>query len=151
MKNPVTTLAFIALTLGGGMLVGLMFKPGSWYAALEKPIFNPPNWVFAPAWTVLYILIGLAGARVFIHPAPSAARTLWSALLALNFIWTPVFFGLHWPGVALSILTLMLTGIITFILLCWSRNRTASWLFVPYAAWIAYAFALNTAIVVLNP
>lgn len=151
MKNPVTTLAFIALTLGGGILIGLMFKPSAWYAALEKPVFNPPNWVFAPAWTVLYILIGLAGARVFIHPAPSAARTLWSGLLALNFMWTPIFFGMHWTEVALGILALMLAGIFTFILLCWNCNRPAAWLFVPYAMWLAYAFALNTAIVVLNP
>ncbi len=155
MRKSYTYLAFIALSLAGGLLIGYIFRAGSWYAALEKPVFNPPGWVFAPVWTVLYILIGIAGARVFLNrsmPLPRAAaiRGLWIGLLALNFMWTPLFFGLQWPAVALGVVALLFAGIVAFIIACWSRDRTAAWLFVPYAAWIGFATVLNAAIVVLN-
>ncbi|MBC2594237.1 tryptophan-rich sensory protein [Ruficoccus amylovorans] len=151
MRNFPIYFAFVAVTLGGGLLIGYACRPGEWYDQLEKPSFNPPGWVFAPVWSLLYILIGVAGARVFLRPGLTAARALWVGLLILNFLWTPTFFGLNWPGVSLGITVLMVAGILLFIAACWGRERPSSWLFAPYALWTSFAFVLNGAIVHLNP
>ncbi|QYY34920.1 TspO/MBR family protein [Ruficoccus sp. ZRK36] len=150
MKNPITTLAFILLTLGGGLIVGFAFEGATWYNYLNKPSFTPPGWLFAPVWTLLYVCIGIAGARVFTQAIHPGVRMLWAALLVLNFLWTPVFFGLHWMGAALVIAGLMTAGIVLFIALCWRRDRVAAWLFVPYALWNGFATVLNASIVHLN-
>src|SRR4051794_28977474 len=80
--------------------------PGEWYAALAKPSFNPPNWLFAPVWTVLYVLIAVAGWRTFERDQRGGPMKLWWAQLALNFLWSPVFFGAHRIGLALLIILL---------------------------------------------
>ena len=86
--------AFLVVVLGGGSLIGLMVRPDTWYATLDKPPFNPPNWVFAPVWTALYVMIAIAGWRVWLRDG-FHARTmiLWLMQMALNFAWTPMFFG----------------------------------------------------------
>jgi len=143
-------LVFILLALGGGLLIGLMNQPGEWYDSLVKPWFTPPGWLFGPAWTILYILVGMAGARIFEHGRNSWAMILWIAQLVLNFAWSPVFFGLQLPALGLVIIIALLVLILAFIGLSWRRDRLASALFVPYGLWVAYATVLNAAVVALN-
>jgi translocator protein len=143
-------LLFVALTLGGGLLIGYLNVPGEWYAALQKPPFNPPSWVFSPAWTALYVLIGIAGWRVWRANRSSAAMKLWWVQIALNFAWSPVFFSLHQVGMALAIILALLAVILGFIVTAWRTDRMAAWLFVPYAAWVAFASLLNGSILLLN-
>lgn len=140
---------FLVLTIGGGLLIGFVTRPGAWYAGLAKPSFNPPNWVFAPVWLLLYVLIAIAGARTF-EQGSSAALILWAGQLALNFAWSPIFFRLHRPGLALAIIVALLAVIVTFIIQRWDADFVSALLFVPYACWVAFATVLNASIVVLN-
>ena len=143
--------AFIIVVLGCGSLIGLVVRPDTWYGTLNKPPFNPPNWVFAPVWTALYVMIAIAGWRTWIRDGlRSNAMKLWIAQMALNFSWTPMFFGAHRPGIALVIILALLAAIVAFIAAAWPRDRIAASLFMPYAAWVAFASVLNGAIVVLN-
>lgn len=143
-------LVFILLTLGGGLLIGLMNLPGEWYQSLAKPWFTPPNWLFGPAWTILYILVGIAGARIYEHGRASAAMIVWFVQLVLNFAWSPAFFGLQLPMLGLVIIIALLLLIVAFIGFSWRRDRLASALFIPYGLWVAYATALNAAVVTMN-
>lgn len=141
---------FLVLVVGGGLAIGLLTAPGAWYAGLAKPSFNPPGWVFGPVWTLLYVLIAVAGWRTFARDRAGWPMRLWWAQLALNFLWTPVFFAAHRIGLALLVVLLLLAAILAFIVLSWRRDRVAAWLFAPYAAWVAFASLLNAAIFALN-
>jgi len=141
--------AFLLLTVGGGLLIGVSNPPGVWYADLDKAWFNPPDWVFAPAWTILYVLVGIAGWRVWRGGELRAFR-LWWAQLALNFRWTPVFFTLHWVGTAVLVIAALFAVILIFIRTTWREDRASALCFVPYAAWVAYAGLLNLSIWWLN-
>jgi tryptophan-rich sensory protein len=143
--------AFLIVVLGIGSLIGLMVRPDPWYGTLDKPPFTPPDWVFAPVWTALYVMIAIAGWRIWMRDDwRSRAMMLWLMQMALNFAWTPMFFGAHVPGAALIIIVVLLIAIVGFIRAAWPRDRIAAALFVPYAAWVTFACALNAAIVVLN-
>jgi len=150
MRHFRTLAVFIVLVLGGGTLIGVTTLPGGWYAGLIKPSFNPPNWIFAPVWTLLYLLIAIAGWRIWQRDPRSTAMTAWFIQLGLNFVWSPVFFGAHRIGLALAIIVALLAAILSFIATAWPRDRVASWLFVPYAAWVTFATALNAAVWRLN-
>jgi len=150
MRQPKLLVLFVAAVLAVGLAIGFLTAPGEWYVSLQKPSFNPPNWVFGPAWTILYLLIGIAGYRIWLARADGTAAKLWFAQMALNFAWSPVFFGLHLTGLALAIIALLLLAIIAFIVAAWRQDRAAALLFVPYAAWVAFATCLNAAIVALN-
>src|SRR4029078_1019287 len=114
--RPYLTLAlFIVLVLGGGTLIGVTTLPGGWDAGLIKPSFNTPHWVFAPAWTLLYLLIAIAGWRIWQRDLRSAAMTAWFIQLGLNFVWSPVFFGAHRIGLALAIIVALLAAILTLL------------------------------------
>ncbi len=141
---------FLVLTVGGGLLIGFVTRPGEWYVRLAKPWFTPPNWVFAPAWTLLYVLIAIAGWRTFTRDPLGVPMMLWVVALALNFSWSPIFFRLHRPWPALFVILALLAAIIAFIALSWPRDALAALLFVPYAAWVAFAAILNAAICRLN-
>lgn len=149
-RNPWSLAAFIALVLGGGIAIGLLTGPDSWYAALAKPSFNPPNWVFGPVWSVLYLMIGVAGWLVWMQARSSAAMTLWWAQLALNFSWSPAFFAMHRIGLALVVIVLMLAAIWAFVAATARRQPLAALLFVPYGLWVAFATLLNASICLLN-
>ncbi len=150
MRHPYLVLAlFLILTVGGGSAIGIATAPGDWYAGLSKAWFNPPSWVFAPAWTLLYILIGIAGWRVW-HAGELQASRVWWLQIGLNFLWSPVFFILHWTGAALLVMMALLGAIAGFIALTWRHDRPAAFLFMPYAAWVSYALLLNGAIWWLN-
>jgi len=146
--------AFLLLVVGGGLLIGALTAPGAWFAALHKPTFNPPNWLFAPVWTVLYVLIAVAGWRVGSRRrgrrAASLVPGLWWLQLGLNFLWSPVFFAAHRIDVALGVIALLLLSIIGFIVAAWHQDKVAALLFAPYALWVAFALALNAAFYRLN-
>ena len=151
MKNkPLVYLAFLILVLGGGLLIGANNVPGDWYQSLAKPWFNPPNWLFAPVWSLLYVVIAFVGARTWLSLRNSMAMRLWVAQLVLNFAWSPIFFGLQDPTSALIVILGLLVAVGGFILASWRQDRTAALLFLPYLAWVAFATALNGAIVALN-
>jgi len=130
---------------------GAAFPPGAWYEALRKPPLNPPNWVFAPVWTVLYVAIAVAAWRVWrVQPGMNAALALWGAQLALNALWSFLFFGLERPGLALVDVAalLALVGLTGFAFLAIDHN--AGRLMLPYFAWVAFASYLNAGLWLLN-
>jgi len=126
---------------------------GDWYQALQKLPFNPPNSVFAPVWTVLYLMIAVAGWLVWRHAGLRGARTallLYAVQLALNLAWSWLFFGLRAPGAALVGIALLLLASIATAVLFWRVDRLAGLMFVPYCAWLVFAAVLNAAIWQLN-
>jgi len=145
---PVALCLFLVLVVGGGLAIGYLTAPGAWYAQLRKPAFTPPGWLFAPVWTVLYIMIAIAGWRTWRDDGRGRAMVCWWAQLALNFLWPPVFFIGQATGLALAIIVLLLISIGAFMAI--SRNRIATLLFVPYAAWVAFATVLNGSIVAIR-
>jgi benzodiazapine receptor len=149
MRN-VRLALFIVLVAGTGFATGLQNPPGGWYAALAKPWFNPPNWVFAPVWSIVYLLVAVAGWRTWERDRNSTAMTLWWAQMALNFLWSPIFFTAHRPGVALVVILMLLAAILAFIARQRSADRISAALFIPYAAWVGFASVLNFEIARLN-
>jgi translocator protein len=126
---------------------GAQFEPGAWYSQLRKPDWNPPNWVFGPVWSVLYIAIGVAGWLVWRETRRTeAALQLWAAQLIANGLWSWLFFGLHRPGIALVDIAVLFCLIVSFVIVARRHSVLASWLFVPYAAWVGFAAALNGSI-----
>jgi len=143
-------LVFLIVTIGGGLLIGFLIRPGEWYAKLNKPWFTPPPGIFAPVWTLLYITIAVAGWRAFTHDPLGPAMIVWIIALALNFSWSPIFFGLKQPVAGFCVIVILLATIILFIRLTWPQDGVAALLFVPYAAWALFAALLNGAICHLN-
>ena len=150
MSRVQNVIAFVALVLVVGFASALLSPPGAWYASLAKPEFNPPNWIFAPVWIVLYIFIGIAGALAWRSDRRGSLTPLWFGQLVLNGTWSIVFFRLHLPVVALAIVLALLATVLGFVAVAWRSNRTAAMLFLPYAAWVAFASLLNLMIVRLN-
>jgi tryptophan-rich sensory protein len=152
--NVLALLGFVALVLGGGALIGLLNRPDAWYAALQKPSFTPPNWLFAPVWSGLYLMIAAAGWWAWQTSSPVRRNllALWVAQLVLNFLWSPLFFGAQRIGLALTDICALLLAIVAFIALARHHGeRTAALLMVPYAAWVGFATLLNAALFRLNP
>jgi benzodiazapine receptor len=145
-----TVIVFLALVIGGGSTAGLVTQPGDWYSSLAKPAFNPPSWVFGPVWTFLYLLIALAGARVWQSDRNSLAMRLWGSQLALNFLWSPIFFVAHRIDLALVVVVLLLGTIIAFIVSTYGKDKVSAYLFLPYLAWVSFATLLNASLLVLN-
>ena len=157
MKKLITLMFFIILVMGGGIFIGINTAPGEWYAGLQKPFFNPPNWIFGPVWTALYLMIAVVGWRIWwqVHRVGKRdhgvlLKRLWVTQLCLNFLWSPTFFAAQMPGLALCIITLLLLTILLFISKTWRQDRLLAILFIPYAMWVGFASALNGAIFYLN-
>ncbi len=150
MNRTLTRAAFLLLVMGGGILIGTLTAPGGWYADLNKPPFNPPNWIFGPAWTVLYILIAMVGWRVWETAKFPTLMKLWWLQLGLNFLWSPVFFGMQQPWIALVIILALLAVIVIFVIRSWNTDRVSAIAFLPYAVWVAFASVLNLSIAYLN-
>ena len=142
--------AFILVVIGVGGLIGANNVPGPWYQGLQKPWFNPPSWVFAPAWTTLYLLIAIAGWRTFLRDRSGSAMKLWVVQMLLNWAWSPVFFGLHLPWPAFGVIVALWLAIVAFIVTSQRTDRISGWLFAPYLAWVSFAALLNVSIAVLN-
>jgi len=129
------------------------WKPGAWHAALVKPAWNPPSWLFAPVWILLYALMGVAAWLVWRSaeaPGRRAALGLFLVQLALNGAWSWIFFGRHAIGGALVEIALLWLAILATLLAFRRVSRPAAWLLVPYLAWVAFATALTFAIWTLN-
>lgn len=126
---------------------GAQFEPGAWYSQLQKPAWNPPNWIFGPVWTLLYIGIAVAGWLVWRETRRvQPALQLWGLQLIANGLWSWLFFGLHRPGIALVDISVLFCLIVSFIIVSRRYSVAASWLFVPYAVWVGFATALNASI-----
>jgi tryptophan-rich sensory protein len=143
----------------GCVLVGLLGTPfttssiPSWYSQLQKPPFTPPNWIFGPVWTVLYILMGISLATIASEkksPTRKLLIQLFFVQLALNFLWSVLFFGTRSIGVGLATLIALDVTVYFYTVKAFSFRKSASYLMVPYALWISFATYLNTAIFVLN-
>lgn len=126
---------------------------GAWYDTLSKPFFTPPSWLFGPVWTVLYLAVAVSGwlawRRRGFSGAP-AAMALFAAQLALNLLWSVVFFGLRAPGLGLVEILVLWAAILATILAFRPISRPAALLLVPYLAWVTFATALNAGIWLLN-
>lgn len=125
----------------------------TWYAALVKPGFNPPNQLFGPVWTLLYTLMAIAAWLVWKQPdSPlrTAALVLFAIQLGLNFAWSFVFFWAHQLGLSVIEIALLWVGILGTMLLFFRLSRVAGWMFVPYLAWVSFAALLNFSIWRLN-
>jgi len=152
LKSPGLLLLFLLIAFLPSF-GSLAVNTGGWYAELNKPPWNPPPWVFGPVWTVLYILMGLAGYFAWTRGGRDGRATVFAvygAQLIVNGLWTPLFFGLQRPALALIDLVVLWFLIVSCIALFAKRSRLAAWLMVPYVLWSSYAGALNAAIVLMN-
>ncbi|HKL04742.1 MAG TPA: TspO/MBR family protein [Roseovarius sp.] len=141
---------FLAACFAAGSTGGL-FPPGAWYKRLNKPSWTPPNWLFPVAWTTLYICMATAGARAAISPDNGLAMALWSLQIALNGLWTPVFFGLRNMRLGLIVLGGLWVSVAATMVALWMVDWLAGALFIPYLVWVSVAGALNLSVLRLNP
>lgn len=132
-------------------LVGSLFTFSAipaWYTTLNKPSFSPPNWIFGPVWTILYILMGVSLYLVWSKGKKGVA--LFKLHLVVNSLWSILFFGLRSPILGLITIIILWTMILVLIRTFWKINKTASVLLWPYLAWVSFATVLNFAIFTLN-
>ena len=152
MKSAFALAGWIALTFCAA-LTGFFIQPAGYYASLVKPSWSPPAWVFGPVWTALYLMMAVAAWLVWRQDGWRAQRaplSLYLLQLALNALWTPVFFGLRSPGLALVVIVSLGAAIVLTGRAFRPVSRIASWLLVPYLVWVVFAAALNFAIWRLN-
>lgn len=156
--NRITKILTVVVTcLVVGYFSGMVTRSAiiTWYPTLVKPSFNPPNWIFAPVWSTLYIMIGIAAGLVWDRIESNAtlvkkALVIFAIQLALNALWSYLFFGLHNPmlaGIEIVLLWLMILETYTQF---YKINKIAGYLFLPYLAWVSFAMVLNASIWWLN-
>lgn len=141
----VTFLIFL-IACGAAATTGVIFKPGQWYEALNKPGFTPPNWAFPVAWTIIYLLLAWAGYRLSLIPGSQTVLALWAAQIALNTLWTPVFFGAHQVAAAMVILLLLWLVVAVMVFMALRLDLITGLILFPYLAWLCVAAALNFSI-----
>jgi tryptophan-rich sensory protein len=137
---------FLIVTLGVGAIASLFTEPSipGWYAALIRPAIAPPNWVFAPVWTTLYILMAVAAWRVWQKTGlRNPALYAFAGQLFLNLCWSAVFFGMHQIGFALAVLLALDLALLATLVLFWRLDPTAGMILVPYLGWTGFASLLN--------
>ena len=156
LKSAGRLLGCLLLCLGVGFIESVYTRPEipTWYAGLVKPFWTPPPIAFPIVWTLLYILMAVALWRLWDRGTPSRARrhaiVLFLVQLALNAIWSPVFFGWHGIRTALAIIALLFVSIVATIAVSARVDRIVAGLLLPYALWVAYAATINAGVVVLN-
>lgn len=156
MKLWVKVLVCVLLVnlIGGAGAIFTSSSIPTWYADLEKPPGVPPNWVFGPVWTTLYAMIGISVALFWHRVPPGPAKTrgwiIFSVQMILNFIWSPVFFGLHQIGWGLVIIVALLVTLVVTIIAFRCQNKIAGRLLIPYGIWVGYATYLNAGYWALN-
>lgn len=156
MSNAVKLILAVTVPLAVGWLSGMatIRSVGTWYPTLAKPPFNPPAWVFGPTWTVLYILMGVALFLVWRQggdtPGVKLALALFAVQLALNALWSIIFFGMRSPGWAFAEILLLWLAILATLWAFWRVVPLAGWLLVAYLAWVSFAAVLNGSIWILN-
>nr|WP_184042532.1 TspO/MBR family protein [Roseospira visakhapatnamensis] len=148
------------MALGGFLLAcfaaastSAAFKPGPWYQSLRKPFWTPPDWLFSVAWTILYLMMAVAGWLVW-RDVPEEAATLpliaFAVQLALNALWAPVFFGAHRMALGFVVMMLLWVAVLATIVLFLRVQTIAGLLLIPYAFWVIFAAFLNLGIWVMN-
>jgi len=156
VNKVIKLLALILICEGVGFLGTIFTIPSipTWYAALNKAPFNPPNFLFGLVWTTLYFLMGVALFLVLgkkLKKQRNPLLILFSVQLLLNFLWSVIFFGWHLPAVALLEICLLWISIALLIIDFWKFSKSAAILLFPYLAWVSFAALLNLSIVLLNP
>jgi tryptophan-rich sensory protein len=121
-----------------------------WYPSIDKPVWNPPSWIFGPVWTVFYAMMAMAVWLVWRKTGWNGALTWFAVQLALNAAWSPLFFGLHRIDLALIDIALLWVAIIGTMVAFWQVTSVAGWLFVPYLLWVSFATVLNFTLWQLN-
>lgn len=156
MNNAAKLIISIVIPVAIGTTAGFFTATGvdSWYQTIGKPSWNPPNWIFAPVWTTLYVLMGIALFLVWKPDAGDIAKkraiTLFAVQLVLNFFWSFIFFNQQQPGWALVEIVVMWVSILLTIFAFAKVSKTAAWLLVPYISWVSFATILNYTIWKLN-
>ena len=133
----------------GAAVTGAFFRPGDWYLRLDKPRWRPPDWLFAPVWTILYASIAVSGWLVWRAAGIEGAAlplAVFALKLLLNAAWTPLFFGLRRPDLALVEIAMLWGSIVATIVLFHPVSAAAAWMLVPYLAWVSFASVLNASI-----
>lgn len=140
------------LASAGAALPGIYFRPGDWYRKLKKPRWCPPDWLFAPVWSALYISIAVSGWLVWREAGVAALQALviYGVHLVLNGLWSTIFFGMHRVGLACIEIHLLWLSIVATILAFHPINELAAYLLVPYLLWVTFAVGLNFRIWQLN-
>jgi len=152
MKKYAACLLFV-LIMFTAALPAAFFPPGDWYLSLNKPGWNPPSYLFGPVWSSLYILIGIAGWRVWLarnQAWSKQALVLWGLQWVLNAAWSLLFFGVKSPAVALLEIIVLWGTILAFMVVTRKHDRLATGIFVPYLLWVSFATVLNATIWYLN-
>lgn len=135
----------------GTAWLGAQFRPGGWYEGLEKPPFTPPNIAFPVAWSILYIGIAVAGSLIARRGEESKrAMRFYYLQLALNALWTPLFFGMQSPAAALIEILILLVAIWCTVRSFWGISRLSAYLMLPYLGWVTFATYLTAGILILN-
>lgn len=155
MGKLTAALAAVVPVVAAAVIGNLATMPNitPWYDTLAKPPFNPPNWVFGPVWTALYVLMAWAFYCVLRSPEGSARRraiALFLVQMALNAIWSVAFFGLQWPAAGLAVILLLVAAIVATVHAFLAVDRIAGGALVPYLGWVAFATLLNASIWWLN-
>ena len=154
MPPPRAWVTLVPFLVAVGVVAGLggLAAAGSQstYRALELPPYAPPSWLFGPVWSLLYVMIGIAGWLLWRAGGWDRVMWLWVVQLVLNLGWTPLFFAADMYVAALVEIVLLAGAVALLIAWSWHRSRVAAWLLVPYLAWVCFATALNAGIVVLN-
>ena len=151
-KSTIGLVGWLVVTFAAAW-IGSRYMPGAWYASLAKPSWNPPNAIFGPVWTVLYVLMGVAAWLVWKKAGFSgagAALILFIVQLALNALWSYLFFGQHRPDAAFFDIIALWAAILVVAALFWRVDRIAGGLMVPYALWVTFASYLNFVLWRLN-
>ncbi|WP_192564984.1 tryptophan-rich sensory protein TspO [Pseudomonas gozinkensis] len=138
------------IACGAAASTGIFFKPGTWYEGLAKPAFTPPNWAFPVAWTIIYLLLAWVGYRLTLIPGSETVLALWAAQIALNTLWTPVFFGAQRMFAAMVILALLWLVVVLMVVLALRLDLITGLILFPYLAWLCVAAALNFSILRKN-
>jgi tryptophan-rich sensory protein len=154
--NWVKLVVSVLFTVGIGSLGGLftMSEIQGWYAGLQKPSFNPPNWLFGPVWSMLYLLMGISFYLIWKQPVSTVRNVgliLFVIQFILNFFWSILFFNQHM--IAAALLEMVFMWIFILLTMIWfaKLSRTAAWLLLPYLCWVSFATVLTAAIWKLNP
>lgn len=145
-------LGWLALTIAASA-TSVFVSTDGWYAGLLKPPWNPPGWLFGPVWTLLYTMMAVAAWLVWREggwKAQKRALGLYLVQWALNALWTPLFFRLHWPGLAFAEILALDMAVLATLIALWRVKRLAGALMVPYALWLGFATILNCTIWRLN-
>ena len=139
------------LGCGAAATTGAMFEPGQWYDDMDKPDWTPPKWVFPVAWTLLYLCMSFAAARVAVLDGNAYAMAFYAVQLAFNTLWTPIFFGLRRMGAGMVVILFLWATVAATMLSFLALDLIAGLLFVPYLIWVTIASALNFSVWRRNP